>query len=270
MILFTNGDSWTQGDSPAQTPNWEATKTEDWYDIVPNFGTLDIHDDIIYNLNKGNPDTRVLYKFYDSSVWPKVLGKKLNLETWNAGRLGDSCHGIVNRTIQSIEWLKKQGKNNIFAIIGWTSHLRVPFYYVDKDKIKSFQLRPGGCFEGIFKEIDFANVLRDKYSEPKSLLTTFIINIITLQNYFKVNNIEYLMFNAFNTYQDIDKHLLYDTIDKSRWVNCTVKPAHFKEFILQKYNLPDWKESKYFVTMHPTDISHIAWGDYLYNYIQTL
>ena len=31
MILLTNGDSWTQGDSPAQTPNWEATKTLDWY-----------------------------------------------------------------------------------------------------------------------------------------------------------------------------------------------------------------------------------------------
>ena len=29
MILLTNGDSWTQGDSPAQTINWEATKTLD-------------------------------------------------------------------------------------------------------------------------------------------------------------------------------------------------------------------------------------------------
>ena len=26
MILLTNGDSWTQGDSPAQTLNWKAKK----------------------------------------------------------------------------------------------------------------------------------------------------------------------------------------------------------------------------------------------------
>ena len=39
MILLTNGDSWTQGDSPAQTPNWESKKSLDWYDIIPNFGS---------------------------------------------------------------------------------------------------------------------------------------------------------------------------------------------------------------------------------------
>ena len=43
MILLTNGDSWTQGDSPAQTLNWEAKKTLDWYDIVPFFGNFWFH-----------------------------------------------------------------------------------------------------------------------------------------------------------------------------------------------------------------------------------
>ena len=38
MILLTNGDSWTQGDSPSQTINWNATKSLDWYDIIPHFG----------------------------------------------------------------------------------------------------------------------------------------------------------------------------------------------------------------------------------------
>ena len=54
MILLTNGDSWTQGDSPAQTPNWKATKTLDWYDIIPNFGN-----------NFNVCDNTILYKFYD-------------------------------------------------------------------------------------------------------------------------------------------------------------------------------------------------------------
>ena len=43
MILLTNGASWTQGDSPAQTINWEATKTLDLYDIIPEFGNISTH-----------------------------------------------------------------------------------------------------------------------------------------------------------------------------------------------------------------------------------
>ena len=43
MILLTNGDSWTQGDSPAQTLNWKAKKTLDWYDIIPNFGRVNVN-----------------------------------------------------------------------------------------------------------------------------------------------------------------------------------------------------------------------------------
>ena len=93
MILLTNGDSWTQGDSPAQTPNWEATKTLDWYDIIPNFG------------DETECSQRILYKFYDSPVWPKVLGEKLGVETWNAGRLGTSNQTIFRTTINSINYL---------------------------------------------------------------------------------------------------------------------------------------------------------------------
>ena len=39
MILLCNGDSWTQGDNPAQTPDWKAEKTLPWYDIPRNFGS---------------------------------------------------------------------------------------------------------------------------------------------------------------------------------------------------------------------------------------
>ena len=63
MILLTNGDSWTQGDSPAQDVNWKAKKSLDWYDIIPHFGS------------SANPtDSKIQYKFYDSDVWPKGIG----------------------------------------------------------------------------------------------------------------------------------------------------------------------------------------------------
>ena len=69
MILLTNGDSWTQGDSPSQTINWNATKSLDWYDIIPHFG------DESNLCNK-----TILYKFYDSDVWPKILGERFGVE----------------------------------------------------------------------------------------------------------------------------------------------------------------------------------------------
>ena len=40
MILLCNGDSWTQGDSPAQQINWKAKPNLDWYNIIPDFGYL--------------------------------------------------------------------------------------------------------------------------------------------------------------------------------------------------------------------------------------
>ena len=78
------------------------------------------------------------------------------------------------------------------------------------------------------------------------------------------------MFNAFDKFSDFDKHYMARFIDKTKWINYDPKPGHFKEYILQKYNLDDWDEGKYFHSAHPTDISHIAWADYLYKYIQTL
>ncbi len=53
MILLTNGDSWTQGDAPAQDINWEAKPNLDWYNIIPDFG------------EPSSPtDDRITYKFY--------------------------------------------------------------------------------------------------------------------------------------------------------------------------------------------------------------
>ena len=117
MILLTNGDSWTQGDSSPQIPNWEATKTLDWYDIIPNFGDTTI-----------NKKQSILYKFYDSPLWPKVLGEKLGFETWNAGRLGTSNDNIFRTTINSINYLEPLGKKDIFVVIAFTSLIRYEIF----------------------------------------------------------------------------------------------------------------------------------------------
>ena len=265
MILFTNGDSWTQGDHPAQDLSWTATKTEDWYDIIPYFGQ-------IYKYYKNNDipptaNTRQLYKFYNSDIWPKVLGKRLGVETWNAGQSGDSNSSICSTTIQSIEWLKSQGKKDIFAIIGWTAKTRLEIYYEKEYKLEVVQKRPG---------VNHPSA-DELYGRTNYIQNNFLLKILTLQTYFKQNGIDYLMFNAFDQFEDFDKQFLAKAIDKNKWVNCDPKSAHFKEYIIQKYGIqatgtPEERAlyNKYLVTGHPTDISHQDWAKYLYNYIQTL
>ena len=213
MILFTNGDSWTQGDSPAQTLNWKAKKTLDWYDIVPYFGQI-----YKYYANdnlKKITDTEILYKFYDSDVWPKVLGKKLGVETWNAGRLGDANHDIYSSTVQSLEWLKSLGKKDIFAVIGWTSKIRLPIYYEEANKLTVKQHRPSGH-----------SLADEMYRRTKYIQNEFLLQILALQSYFQNNNIKYLMFNAFDQFEDFDDQYLSKFVDKTKWINCDVKSAH--------------------------------------------
>lgn len=247
MILLTNGDSWTQGDSPSQTPNWSAKKSLKWYDIIPNFG---------YPVTSGY-DRSILYKFYDSEIWPKVLGRKLGVETWNAGRLGDDNFTIVKRTINSIKYLKSIGKKDIFLVIGWTSKYRVPIIEKVEDTFHYTQLRPNE--EGY-----------DSLSLPlseKVFTSDFFIYTHLLECFCKENNVEYLFFNAFDSCEKTSGIPIVEELNKDKWMNKDISSSHFKDYILKKFELTDWRDSDYFLCYHPTDISHIAWGNYLYEYI---
>ena len=109
MILLCNGDSWTHGDTPAQIeyPGYksELGKTPGWYNIVP-----------VLPVGRNISSTEA-YRFYDSSLWPKVLGEKLGWETWNCGTNGASNQTIIRTTINSIDYLESMGKKDIFVII---------------------------------------------------------------------------------------------------------------------------------------------------------
>ena len=245
-ILLCNGDSWTQGDSPAQTLNWKATKTLDWYSIVPGFGQNIPHNE------------KVLYKFYDSPVWPKGLGEKLGFETWNAGRLGTSNDNIFRTTINSISYLESLGKKNIFVVVGLTSILRYETWNVDeKNMWECVKIAP----DEFLSEDHHGNTYSD------NLIYKTIINIINFQNFCKNKNIPYLIFSAFDDMdEDLKTSALFKYIDLKNIYNNNFK-GHFKEYIENKFNTT-WEKEPYFRTGHSTDISHIEWGKELYRYIR--
>jgi len=281
MILLCNGDSWTQGDgndsSCSQTPNWEATKTLDWYDIIPNFGD-----------NKAK-SRKILYKFYDSQVWPKVLGEKLGVETWNAGRLGTSNDNIFRTTINSIDYLETLGKKDIFVVIAFTSLVRYEIFqpYAEKKShpdvphaIPSIYechwdseiptQRTHGWGKSIFQSRDHW----PKHLSPSDIEETYNILIqrmamliINFQNYLKMKNIPYLFFNAFDNVElDLKTSTLFKYIDLNNFYNNNLI-SHFKNYIEDNYDT-DWSQNDdYFIANHPTDKSHILWGNQLYKYM---
>jgi len=237
MILLCNGDSWTQGDSPAQDINWNAKSNLDWYNIIPDFGEhCNFHPD------------RVLYKFYDSDIWPKVLGKKLGVETWNCGRLGASNDKIIRTTINSIEYLESLGKTDIFVVIGLTSINRYS------------NLELNYSYEELRIESDNINPV---------LVQKNLVNLINIQNYLSMKGYDYLIFNAFDTLMEDDfKSLpLYQYIDFDKIYNNDLT-AHFRNYIDNKFNTMWHVNGKHYQAAHPTDFSHIEWGNELHRYIK--
>jgi len=248
MILLTNGDSWTQGDSPAQDLNWEATKTLDWYDIISHFGEP-----------ADQCDNRIRYKFYDSQVWPKVLGEKLGVETWNCGRLGASNDRIIRTTINSIEYLESLGKTDIFVVIGLTSINRYSniLCRTGEFKNKSYTYEDYGQQGGNSNLIDPLLVKKD------------LVNLINIQNFLYMKGYDYLIFSAFDSLMEDDfkKLPLYKYINFDNIYNRDLKP-HFKNYIEKNFNT-DWgNDDEYFTTSHPKDKSHIEWAKQLYKYIK--
>ena len=249
MILLTNGDSWTQGDAPAQDINWEAKPNLDWYNIIPDFG------------EPSSPtDDKIRYKFYDSDVWPKVLGKKLGMETWNCGRSGASLDRIVRSTIHSVEYLESLGKKDLFVIVGLTTLTR----FSNLNRLPYSQ-----SVKLAYEDIHLYNALMKNITNLDVLYQRHMVNIINLQNYLKMKNIPYLIFNAFDKgmERDLKKIKLYDSIDLNNIYNKDFKP-HFLHYIEKNFNT-DWgNDDEYFKISHPTDKSHIEWAKQLHKYIK--
>ena len=264
MVLLTNGDSWTRGDYPAQSITSKTTKSLDWYDI-PNLTLTDMR-------REHSHKTR--YEFYDSDVWPKVLGRKLKMETLNAG-FGGSCNrSISERTINLVSDLINKGETDIFCVIGWSSSQRVSIFEVKEnpkieggsERICKVQYRPHSW--NITKPIS-----KVFYDNTNLYQIEHLHSIINLQNFLKVNNINYLMYNAFDKFELEASTNLSKLVDLNHWVDGNMVNAHFKEYIISTNPIKNWgtdkTPSEWFISQHPTDKSHTEWGEYLHKYIKT-
>ena len=251
MVVVCNGDSWTQGDSPSQSFNWNVEKSEmiDNYMVFPNFADPYMKF-----------DDSVLNKFYCSPVWPKVLATTLGVKTYNVGRLGRSNTDILLTTINAVNTLLKSGETELVVIVGWSSLLRKSIFCYDgkDDKVKPIQIRP--LTEGFEHMYDNITPLEDD----------FALCIYTLQEFLKSKRIDFVFFNAFDSFTNYSKTLIGSMIDKSKWIESDIKSPHFRNFIEEEAikNNTTLEDTEYIVSHHPTDNSHTLWGNHLSQLIE--
>lgn len=250
MVIICNGDSWTQGDNPAQRINWDVKDSElsNDYQIMDNFS-----DPYMKH------DSRATHKFYNSPVWPKVLGTSLEIKTYNTGRLGRSNYDIAISTLKAVNTLLEKGIKDIFVVVGWSSLLRknIFCYNSKKDRAMPLQIRP------------FTEGFEHVYTDILPLEDAFANNIFYTQEYLKSKEIDFLFFNAFDTFTNFKNTQLGNVLDSTKWLDGDITSSHFLNYINKHSidnNIPiidTIQDTEYLISNHPTDKSHKLWGSYI-------
>jgi hypothetical protein len=271
-IILTEGDSWTAGD--ILDPKLEKL----------GITSVDHRDNDEYRLPK---------------VWPYKLSKLTNIEVSNTSHAGASNDGIEKRIIAQVgNLLKSHNASDILVIIGWTSPERKDFYY--KDAMNSSD---NGRWETIYPASPAIHKPADGFEEFTKLYTTYFWNAeeyimrymiqnINIHNYLNSHNIKHVFFDAFyETFEakvNPNRHPIFDSVDLINVIkklplpieNLSIKDQYlelyetnfikitFKQFIkniLEKSksnNIP-YSKNDLFDKMHPTELSHQKWANYL-------
>lgn len=125
-------------------------------------------------------------------AWPYRLADLLGWEVHNMGRSGSGNSGIIRRCIEELSTTHYD-----LVIIGWTSPGRIEW----KDDIGAeYNLWPGyptttEFFEHHPWRVDLLNFI-NQYHNSSYLYQQYLIQVISLQSYFKVNNINYKMIDV--------------------------------------------------------------------------
>lgn len=144
-------------------------------------------------------------------AWPYRLADKLDYEVYNLGQSGCSNASILRRTLEELAVNRYD-----LVVVGWTSPGRVEW----KDDIGiAYDIWPGYPADTKFFQdhpwrIDLLNFVT-KYHNSAYLYQQYLIQLIALQSYLQLNQIDYCMMNirhqdyyrmvAQEQYQDLAK-----------------------------------------------------------------
>lgn len=180
--------------------------------------------------------------------WPNLLANKLNLRLTNLAHPGAGNQYIINQVLS-------QGPDfNSLYIICWSSWSRFDFA---NNQGKVLHINPNWVNRN-----ELARIIYTDYYNPTYLYKKFLLNVILLQNWFKFNNLQYIMFDAMDNvhpqtdYKDcVDMMRLENQIDREFYIGFQSQSI---DRIVHKNKLSDG---------HPDATGHNLVSEFLYQYI---
>jgi len=188
----------------------------------------------------------------------KVLAENYNTELFNLamGGRGNTRIGFTTKL-----WFEQNGTGDTFAVIGWSSMMRND--YVTDDGWKKGRIPNMDLTWRTWKLMDNIKFVNEQkgWDIESNLQMQYIEAVLNLQNYFKLNNIPYVMYNALPNYVNVeilDFNTLIKTIDMGRFFKPDTSHYDFvmKDKLIVSPNDP-----------HPSAEGHQQWATQLKEFI---
>jgi lysophospholipase L1-like esterase len=125
-----------------------------------------------------------------NNAWPFLLGKKLGYEIINLAKPGSGNTRMVRHAVEQID-------NYDIIIIAWSHFARTEL----ADESGFYDLWPGCSSLPHKKFSSWRSEVIEYYSRHHNdqyLYNQYLINVVLLQNYLKIQNKKYLMLDTFN------------------------------------------------------------------------
>lgn len=132
-------------------------------------------------------------------AFPNKIAKKLNIEVVNAALGGSSMDAICRRTLSNL--IKLKDRDHSMAVIGITDPWRFELPNSSTDAVPWICAHPTTEVDFIKDVVKYMTVAKKKYHG----LVKFYKNIITIQDFCKVNNIK-LIFIDRKLINSVEKH----------------------------------------------------------------
>lgn len=275
--LIVSGDSWSFGSEI----------------VDPSFKNKDIID-----WDACNDEYRT------SNIWPNILSNELKFDRLKNLSFPAISNDRITRSL--VNYITKyylyedKPTDDIFVIVGLSSPERKEFFYKDN---QGTWVTLWPAWEHNYSEhvgmSDFAKSYICYFNNVEEYLNRYVNQIYYLQNFFKANNIKYLIFQSFyqptefhnkinewndtpyitewNTsfhgsgdtidskyYMGSSEPEIWKLIDSTRFMNKNEKNHSFHGYLLEQ-QIKD--NNSYFVGLHPNEKGHKIWSDKLTNYI---
>ena len=188
----------------------------------------------------------------------KILAEQYNLQLCNVAMGG---RGNERSSFTTKLWFEQNGVNDVFAVIGWSSMLRND--YITNDGWKKGRIPNMDLTWRTWKIADNIKWINSQrgWDIESTLTMKFLDLVLNLQNYFKLKNIPYIMYNALPNYSNPaikDFKIMSKAIDMKRFF----KPdSNHYDFIMKEKLIVSPKDP------HPSVKGHTQWANELKEFI---